>query len=76
MGFTDALQQATQKRGPECSVAVLLNTVDKSEAAAIRAALADKTIGPTVIVRALGAIGHKFTRSTIARHRNRECSCD
>ena len=71
--FADALAQQEIHKGPECSVGVLLRSLDADTADEVRVALDDTTVQHAQIARALGAIGHKVGATTISRHRAGDC---
>lgn len=61
--------------GGPCSVGHLLRTLDKSEADALRAMLADPRWPHSHITKALNEEGYHFRGATVARHRHGDCSC-
>lgn len=75
MGLSDALAKAKQdsRGGTTCGVCKIIATLDKDDAAALDAAMADKSIFASTIVRALAAEGHKVTSGTLQRHRRGGC---
>lgn len=74
MKFAEALQQETRHHGPPCSVAGVLEVLDKDDRAALEAALAGD-VPLAHISRALGTVGHKVAAHTLGRHRKRDCQC-
>lgn len=76
MSFTDALtkEQATYRKGPSCTVGIVLATSPESDS--IRAAIADEAIPGTVISRALGQTGAKVKAEAVQRHRRGACGCE
>lgn len=76
MGKLSDLIQKDQRPGvATCSVALLLRTLPKAEAADLRAAVADAAVTGAAISRALTAFGHRVTTNTVNRHRRGECGC-
>lgn len=73
--LADLIDKDKQPGHVECGVTLLLASLPKTDAADLRAALADASIAGTSISRALAAIGHKLRGATIQRHRRGECGC-
>lgn len=76
MGFADSLkveQERGVKKGPLCSVCVLIGQLPKQDGKALSDALADPTVQTSVIFRALRSEGHQISSTTLGRHRKREC---
>lgn len=61
------------KRGPKCTVCLLLVDLPKADAEALKSALADPTFTTVGISRALKSEGHDIRPTTVGRHRNGEC---
>ena len=77
MNLADALAAEHQayRKGPACSIATCLDALDKSDRAALEAAVADPTVQYALLARALKAIGHPVDAGALSRHRRGECSC-
>ena len=76
MSLSARLAEASNpRRGPRCSVAVLLDKLaveDPQGLADLQAAIDNKSLSTTVIVRALQESGHDTVRTdAIRRHRRR-----
>ena len=67
--------ESTVKKGPTCSVALLLADLDDEDRAALTDALADSKVPGTVIERALLKEGHRMPAYNLQRHRRGMCSC-
>ena len=72
-----ALEAAEQTRkGPQCSVARLLNKVDQDERKALVAALADPTRNRRILSEAIrNAYKVEIAQETLSRHMRRHCRC-
>lgn len=64
------------KKGPTCSVLILLGELNKDDAEALREAMADAKVPGTSIARALLREGHRMSANNIQRHRRGMCSCE
>lgn len=64
------------KKGPTCSVKILLNDLDAEDRQALAEALEDEKIAGTAIERALLKEGHRMAAHNIQRHRRGMCSCE
>jgi hypothetical protein len=71
----DELRAASTRRGPHCSVDVLLNSIEPDLAKEVREAMVDSTITKTVLARGLRANGHRVTDEAVQRHSRGSCSC-
>lgn len=71
--FATALAEQTQTKGPECSISVLLGTLNDTDRDDLQAALDDPGVQHAQITRALSILGHKVASTTIGRHRRGEC---
>lgn len=69
------LDEFAPKKGPLCSVALLLLKVSPEEAEAVRRALASD-YGSATISRWLADAGHPLKPHVIANHRRGDCSCE
>jgi hypothetical protein len=75
MSLADALNnEVAMRKGPQCSVAAILDALDDSDRAALVAAFAS-TQPSTSIARALLTINVRIAPTTLSRHRRGECSC-
>jgi hypothetical protein len=68
--------ETTVKKGPTCSVSLLLADLDAEDRAALLEALADVKVPGTAIERALLREGHRMGAHNIQRHRRGMCSCE
>ena len=75
MTLLDDIKAERIKKGPTCSVAGLLQTLDKQDSKDLADALEDITITATAIVKVLGVRGHRITAEALRRHRRRVCDC-
>lgn len=75
MTLIDDLRAASTRRGPKCSVDVLLTTIEPGLAKEVREALADPTITKTVLGKWLRDHGHRVTDEAVQRHSRGSCSC-
>lgn len=74
MKFAEALAaQPKHRHGPECSVCLLLESLEPDERADIQAAM-ESRIATSIIHRALRLAGHEISYSPVVRHRKGECS--
>lgn len=76
MALSDALAiEAVTRRGPPCTVSLLLADLGKDDHAALVDALAHPTLTTAAISRALLREGHRINAATLQRHRKGECAC-
>lgn len=78
MSFLDDIKAETRRTGFPCCVKKALDALNTTDAADLRAALADPTIPATNIARALtkrGIVQFK-NGDPITRHRRGDCRCD
>jgi transcription elongation factor GreA-like protein len=68
--------ESTIKKGPTCSVKILLKDLPAEDAKALREAMADERVPGTAIERALFKEGHRLAAHVIQRHRRGMCSCE
>lgn len=71
--------KALMAKPPGCTLGNMLKTLDTEDpqrAANLRAALDDVTIGHVHIRLVLRDWGYRFEAKTIARHRQKGCTCD
>jgi hypothetical protein len=62
-------------KGPRCSVAILLDTLDAQDANDLRSALANPAYQGTSISRALKGRGINLSPHSLVRHRRGDCLC-
>lgn len=75
MALSDALKIETAvKQGPRCRMCILVESLNKEDAAALAAAFADPAVTSAAIGRALAREGHKVTGENVRRHRDGRCS--
>jgi len=72
-----AYEKAAQaKKGPRCSISLLLDKVDQEERKALVAALADPTRNRAVLSEAIRvAYKAEISQHTLARHMRKHCGC-
>lgn len=68
-------QAKTARKGPPCSMGLLLSFMTEVDRAALQAALADPSIESRTIWRVLVEEGHEISDTPIGRHRNGVCQC-
>jgi hypothetical protein len=74
--FSEQLQaQRSAKKGPPCTISVILSELDKDDRSALVAALTDKTVEHTAIYKVLTRNGFRVSIHTVQRHRRGECLC-
>jgi hypothetical protein len=64
------------RKGPACSVQLLLADLDEDDRQVLTEALADTKIAGTAIARALLKEGHRVGSHVLNRHRRGMCSCE
>ena len=64
------------KKGPPCSVSLLLEDLNDEDRAAVIEAMADAKIPSTAIDRALLKEGYRVGSHSLQRHRRGECACE
>lgn len=64
------------RKGPECSISIMLRQMDDETAALAIAAMSNPYAGSTSIVDAITERGHKVSRAAMQRHRRGECRCE
>lgn len=67
-------EQAESRRGPRCSMCVVMDSLSESDAADLSAALADSSVYATSIARALRRRGVKIKDDAVQRHRSGRCN--
>jgi len=76
VGLAEALERETRTRkGPECTVGLLLAMMSKADRELLQRYLDDPTATHAGISRALRAEGHQIKDATVSRHRAGECYC-
>lgn len=70
------IKSASEAKGPQCTVGVVLSVLKGDEKEALNAALADPTIQLVAISRWLRKNGHDAKPHTLSRHRRQECRCE
>ena len=81
MSLLDDLQNVNIVKGPQCSVAQMLNALDPKESAAVLAVIDDQESSLTALSRILAKYGYSINSKTLRRHRNRSnreadgCQC-
>ena len=74
MGLKDALEaHKSVRRGPKCTLCILLMKINEKDRLVLDEALADDTFTHAAIARALQAEGHHISANTVQRHRTRGC---
>lgn len=63
------------KKGPTCSVGLLLSTLDDKTADTLRRAMANPHAGGVTISDALREMGHAVAAPAVQRHRRGQCRC-
>lgn len=76
MSLLDEIRNERIKKGPSCTVGVLLLKLEKADAADLQAALDDAGVSATIITKVLAARGERLTAEAIRRHRRKLCFCD
>lgn len=64
-----------RRKGPPCTVALILAELDAKDRDVLEAVLTDKAVQGTTIARVLTAEGHRVASNTVQKHRRRECAC-
>lgn len=62
-------------KGPDCSMGILLSTVDKETQTLIMAAMANQYAPSTLIAEALTERNHRISANVVQRHRRGQCRC-
>ena len=77
-GLLDAIraQAEANRPGGKCTIGRLLSTMDATDAAELRAAIADDTISAQAIASVLTDRGWAMSHGPVQRHRRGGCSCD
>ena len=76
MSINNALKMGPPPRkGPICTIAVALSSLDKAEADALREMLTDPRWGSPYIAELLSSNGHPIANYTVNNHRRGGCAC-
>lgn len=76
MGLLDDISSEQRLIHPRrCSVVVILESMDESDAADLTSAMADPGISHVAIVRALDKRGFHLDDQALSRHRRNVCAC-
>ena len=67
--------QVPRRKGPPCSISVILSELDKDDRTALVEALTNPLIAHTAIYRVLANNGFRVNLNTVQRHRRGECRC-
>lgn len=76
MSLLDEIRRERIKKGPACTVSVLLTKLEKSDAADLQAALDDAGISATIIAKVLSERGERISVEALRRHRRKMCGCE
>mgnify|MGYP007090086211 FL=1 len=63
------------RRGPNCSIALIIETADEATRELFAAALANPHAPGTDIAKAMAERGYPMPAHTLQRHRRGECRC-
>ena len=75
MSLSEALQSQRARKGPPCSVGVILACLGSDDRNALEAALHDPTKTTRMIVNACATEGIALSHPAAARHRRGDCLC-
>lgn len=70
-----AIQFANRKKGPQCSVGQLLDTLKTEERVELNEAITSQLPGPAISEAVDQMYGVLLKAHIIGRHRRRECKC-
>lgn len=76
MGLLEDMKADEIKKGPPCSLEVVLREMKNPDREDLLEAMKDPTIMATTISRVLARRGVKVGPQAIRRHRNGECRCE
>jgi hypothetical protein len=62
------------RKGPRCSLGALLEDLPDTDRAALQAALDDRTIPTSIILRAIQR-NHNVAKASVGNHRKGVCQC-
>lgn len=71
----DRARALQARKGPPCTLRVLLESLDATERADLEAVVADGAINATTIAALLREDGRPIGEDTIRRHRTGRCAC-
>jgi hypothetical protein len=71
MALLDDLKNVNVVKGPQCSVAKILNELEPKESAAVLAVIDDKESSLTALSAILLKYGYSINSKTLRRHRHR-----
>lgn len=75
MSLKDSLAaQIPNRGGPICNLCEIVNGLDKDDKVALAAAMDDRRMTATMIVKALTDSGYDVGVASVRRHRRGECS--
>lgn len=75
-GLLEQIKAAAQARhGVTCTAGLLLQAMTAQDRSDLEAAIADKSIPATVIVKVLINAGHRVSVDALQRHRRGACAC-
>lgn len=72
----EEIRQSSPRKGPACSMGIILRSINGDQAKALNAAMSDVDIQSGAIAKWLGKQGFDCKSHTIARHRRKECRCE
>jgi len=72
----DEMRRSPKKKGPQCSVGLIFESLGGDEKEALTRAFGDSTIELVAISRWLLKNGHDARPHTLGRHRRKECRCE
>lgn len=64
------------RKGPPCTVSVILDQLDSDDRDALQTALNDRLVGTATIFRVLTGNGFQVGLNAVQRHRRGECACE
>ena len=75
MSLLAEVRAETTRKGPTCTVPIVLASLSTEDAADLVAAMSDQTITAAAIERVLRRRSVQLAQGTIARHRRGSCLC-
>jgi hypothetical protein len=72
---TQLSDQVGRRKGPPCTISVILAELDKDDRTALIEALTNPLVAHTTIFRVLNHNGFRVNLHTVQRHRRGECLC-
>jgi hypothetical protein len=73
--LADIYEHNSVRRGPLCSVGLVIDALPKADQEDLRTALLDKNVKSTAIIKALRLRDIILADSTVNRHRRGLCAC-